>query len=148
MSCVAISLNSRTVIQHTFLRRRASISDKSFALVSSANLCAPCVGFSLSLRLDVKHNFVPALVVMFSLLSMRISWLKTFLVREFRCFIKFFVVVCFSQLHPVFSGGAYSISVFKEAVVLPMFRFARAGNFVVLLAFISHTCNLLWSLQL
>ena len=63
MPCVGVSLNCRTVIQHSFLRRRGSIPAKSFALVSSANLCAPCVGFSLSVRLDVKHNFALCLCV-------------------------------------------------------------------------------------
>ena len=32
MPCVGVSLNSRTVIQHNFLRRRGSIPAKSFAL--------------------------------------------------------------------------------------------------------------------
>ena len=81
---------------------------------------------------------VPALVVIFSLLSMRqISWLRTFLVKRIPLFYK--ALCCrlfFSQLHPVFSGGAYSILIFKEALVLSLVRFARARNFVVLLAFI------------
>ena len=53
MLCVGFSLNSRNPAQ--FFRRSASISTKSFALVSSANLFTPWVGFSLRWLVPVFH---------------------------------------------------------------------------------------------
>ena len=88
MACVGFSLNSHNPAQ--FFRRSASISAKSFALVLSANLCAPWVGFSFKRwpGCQARYCLVPALVVMFSLLSMHNPWLRTFLVKRIPLFYK------------------------------------------------------------